>query len=216
MDFAAARLNMVNSQIRPNKVTDERLIAALETVPRELFVPPALRGVAYVDDDIPISGGRSLIEPAVLARLLQAARVGPGDVALDIGCGTGYSAAVLARLAGTVVALESDRALAARAAELFRELAIDNVVLLDGPLAAGSARHAPFQVILLDGGVDALPPALVDQLAEGGRLVAVVGGGRPGRATLMTRTGGLVSSRTIFDAAVDPLPGFQAEPGFVF
>lgn len=216
MNFAAARHNMVESQLRPNRVTDEDLLAGFATVPRELFVPDALRSVAYVDDDIEIAPGRWLMEPMVLGRLLQAAEPRREDIALVIGAGTGYSCAVLARLVNTVVALESDRVLAAAAGRILAELSIDNVVVLEGQLAEGHPRQAPYDLILIDGAVDEVPEAFERQLAEGGRLVSVVRAGPVGHAKLATRTGGVVSRRVLFDAAVSMLPGFVREPGFVF
>ncbi len=216
MNFSAARQNMVESQLRPNRVTDEDLLAAFGVVPRELFVPAPLAGVAYVDDDIEISPGRWLMEPMVLGRLLQAASLRREDVALVIGCGTGYASAIVARLVNTVVALESDAALVATATRLLGELAIDNVVVLEGRLTDGHPAQAPYDVILIDGGVDEVPPGIQQQLAEGGRLVTVVQSGGVGRATLMTRRAGSVSGRILFDAAVPPLPAFELAPGFVF
>ena len=216
MDYAAARRNMVESQLRPNKVTDPALLDALASVPRELFVPAALRSVAYVDEDVPLGRGRFLMEPMILGRLLELAAVRPSDVALAVGVGLGYSTAILARVAGRVVALESDRELAQQAAQTLQILGAANVALVEGPLAEGAPRQAPFDVILLDGAVDRVPPALVDQLAEGGRLVAVVRTAGIGRATLMTRRAGVVASRVAFDAAVPRLPGFAAAAAFVF
>lgn len=216
MNFSAARQNMVESQLRPNRVTDEDLLAAFGAVPRELFVPAPLAGVAYVDDDIEISPGRWLMEPMVLGRLLQAASLRREDVALVIGCGTGYASAIVARLVNTVVALESDAALVATATRLLGELAIDNVVVLEGRLTDGHPAQAPYDVILIDGGVDEVPPGIQQQLAEGGRLMTVVQSGGVGRATLMTRRAGSVSGRILFDAAVPPLPAFELAPGFVF
>lgn len=216
MNFSAARHNMVESQLRPNRVTDEDLLAAFGVAPRELFVPAPLAGVAYVDDDIEIAPGRWLMEPMVLGRLLQAAAPRPEDVALVIGCGTGYACAIMARLVNTVVAVESDPALAATATRLLGELAIDNVVVLEGRLTDGHPAQAPYDVILIDGGVDEVPPGIQQQLAEGGRLVTVARSGGLGRATLMTRRAGVVSGRILFDAAVPPLPAFELAPGFVF
>ncbi len=216
MDFAAARRNMVNCQIRVTKVTDGRLVEAMGAIPRELFVPANRRAVAYVDEDVAIGNDRYLMEPVVLARLIQEAAVTPKDLVLVVGCASGYAAAVLARLAGTVVALESDKALAERASAILRDLSIDNVVVLEGPLPEGRKDQGPFQVILLDGAVDDVPMALIDQLAEGGRLVGVVGTGRVGRGTILTRAGAAVSRRTIFDATIHRLPAFAKEPGFVF
>ena len=217
VDFAAARSNMVESQIRTNKVTDPHLLDAFETTPRERFVPEPLRGIAYVDQDVALGGERFVMEPMVLAKLLQAARPGPGDVALDLGCGSGYATAILSRLVATVVALEVDAALAAAANQTLDELEIDNVVVVEGQLAEGYPKQAPYNVILLNGAVSEVPLAIADQLAEGGRLVTVVSvGAGLGRATLMRRDSGVISSRILCDASVPVLPGFEAAPGFVF
>ncbi len=217
VDFAAARSNMVESQIRTNKVTDPHLLDAFETIPRERFVPEPLRGIAYVDEDVALGGQRFVMEPMVLAKLLQAARPGPGDVALDLGCGSGYATAILSRLVATVVALEVDAALAAAANQTLDELEIDNAVVVEGRLADGYPKQAPYNVILLNGAVSEVPLAIADQLAEGGRLVTVVSvGAGLGRATLMRRDSGVISSRILCDAAVPVLPGFEAAPGFVF
>jgi len=215
LDFAAVRRNMVEHQIRTNEVTDESLLAALAEVPRERFVPESLRGVAYIDEDLPLKKGRFLMEPMVFARLLQLAQVSPSDMVLDIGCTTGYSTAVLARLANTVVALESDPELAAAATATLAELGYDNTVVVTAPLAAGYAKQAPYDVIVFGGAVPRVPEKISRQLAEGGRLVAVVGDG-VGRGTLMTRTRGIAASRPVFDAATPVLPDFAIEQGFVF
>jgi protein-L-isoaspartate(D-aspartate) O-methyltransferase len=188
----------------------------MSTIPRDLFVPAERRSLAYIDEDVAIGNGRYLMEPVVLARLIQEAEVTAKDLVLVVGCASGYSAAVLSKLAGTVVALESDKALAERASAAMRELAIDNVVVLEGPLPEGREDQGPFQVILLDGAVDEVPAALIDQLADGGRLVGVVGTGRIGRGTILTRAGAAVSRRTVFDATIHRLPNFAKEPGFVF
>ncbi len=223
-NFAAARYNMVENQIRPNRVTDARVLAAMADVPRERFVPKKLQGAAYVDEDLAVAPGRYLMEPAVLARLLQAAAVTPDDVVLDIGCATGYATAVLARLAATVVAVESDPGLVKTASALLAELAADNAVVIKGALAAGYAKQAPYDAILLGGAIDEAPSAITDQLAEGGRLVTVVTGRASGRssgrasvgeAVLMLRVRGVLSRRVLFDAALPPLPGFEVERGFV-
>ena len=216
MDYAAARRNMVESQLRPNKVTNPALIEALASVPRELFVPEPLRGVAYVDEDVPLGRGRFLMEPMILGRLLELAAVRPSDAALVVGAAVGYSAAVLAAIVSSVVALESDHELAQRAAQTLRALGLSKVAVVEGHLAEGAPRQAPFDVILFDGTVDRVPSAILDQLAEGGRLVAVVKTPGIGRATLMTRQGGIVASRVAFDAAVPGLPGFEPAPAFVF
>ena len=216
MDYAAARRNMVESQLRPNRVTDPALLEALAAVPRELFVPATLRSVAYVDEDIPLGHGRFLMEPMIFGRLLELAAVRPSDAALVIGAGTGYDAAVLARIAGRVVALESDGELARQAAQRLQDLGAANVALIEGPLTEGAPRQAPFDVILFDGAIERVPAAILDQLAEGGRLAAVVRTAGIGRATLMTRQSGILASRAAFDAAVPSLPGFEVEAAFVF
>lgn len=216
-DYAVARFNMVANQIRPNRVTDERLIGAMSELPRELFVPERLRGVAYIDEDIAVAPDRYLIEPVVLARLLQAADIRDSDVVLDIGCATGYSTAVVARLAATVVALESDEKLAAEATRLLGELGVDNTAVVKGLLNEGYPKQAPYDVIVLQGAVDDVPHKLRDQLAEGGRLLAVVNqDSRAGKATLMKEIHGSVFSRVLFDAAVPLLPGFAKASRFVF
>lgn len=216
-DFTAARLNMVEGQIRPNKVTDPRLIEAFLAVPREVFVPKDRRGIAYVDEDLAVAPGRFLMEPMVLARLLQEARIGDQDVVLNIGCATGYSAAVIGRMAATVVALEADAGLAAEATRALQETTADNAIVMQGPLAAGWAAQAPYDVIILDGAVPEVPAALLEQLSDGGRLVGVITGtGNMGQARLYKKIGGIVSSRTLFDAAIRPLPGFALKPAFEF
>ncbi len=218
IDYATARLNMVEGQLRTNKVTDAAVLDAFLTVPRERFVPASLRGIAYVDNDVPLGQGRSLMEPMVLARLLQLASVGPSDKVLEIGCATGYATALLARLAASVTALESEPAMAARARTLLRELG-SSAKIVDGALAEGWRNDAPYDVILLNGTVGTIPRAVSDQLVEGGRLVGVLSpasGGGMGEAVLMTRAEGVLSSRPMFDAAVHALPGFERAPSFVF
>jgi protein-L-isoaspartate(D-aspartate) O-methyltransferase len=218
----AARLNMVEGQLRTNKVTDEAVLEGFLTTPRERFVPPDLRGIAYVDDDIPLGGGRVLIEPMVLARLLQLAEIGKDDKVLEIGCATGYATALLARIAASVAAVESDARLLAAARANLAALGIGNVALHEGPLAAGWPAGAPYDVILINGGVGEIPAAVSGQLAEGGRLVTVAEAAasppdsRCGKAVLMTRAEGRVSSLPMFDATVHPLPGFARPAAFVF
>lgn len=215
--FEAARAHMVESQIRPNKVTDSRVLAAIATVRRELFVPEHLRSVAYIDNDLPLGGGRYLMEPMVAARLLQEAAVEPADIALVVGAGAGYEAAILARLGRSVVALEEDPQLARRARAALVDHGIAAVSVVEGALAAGYRLRAPYDVVVFGGAVAEVPDEIVAQLAEGGRLVAVVkAGGGIGRATLTTRTGGVIARRVIFDAATPLLPGFQPKPAFVF
>jgi protein-L-isoaspartate(D-aspartate) O-methyltransferase len=203
-------------------VTDHAILAVLGEVPRELFVPPAMRSLAYIDHDIQIQEGaagsppRYLMEAAPFARMVQAAAIQPTDIVLDVGCGAGYSAAVLSRLADSVVALESDPGLAARASETLMELGIDNVAVVSGPLEAGYPDEGPYDAILLGGAVEVVPEALLSQLREGGRLVAVVGYGRAAPALVYTRSNGDWGRHAEFDAEVKPLPGFRKPMAFVF
>jgi protein-L-isoaspartate(D-aspartate) O-methyltransferase len=221
-DFTTARTKMVDNQLRTQSVTDYEVLAAMGTVPREQFLPPASRPLAYIDSDLALTAAgpdgpvRYMMEPAPLARLVQLAEVGKSDVVLVVGCGTGYSAAVLARLADSVVALEQDTDLAARASETLTDLGVDNVAVVTGSLEAGYPSEAPYDVIFVDGAVEVVPAALTDQLKDGGRLVAVVGYGRSAAATIFRRSGGDVGSRVAFDADVQPLPGFRRPKAFVF
>jgi protein-L-isoaspartate(D-aspartate) O-methyltransferase len=215
-DYAAARLKMVESQVRPNKVSDPALLEALLSVPRELFAPEHLRGLAYIDEDIPIGDGRYLMEPMVLARLLQTAAIAPEDRVLEIGGGTGYGAAVLALLARSVVLLETP-ALAARARAALAQAGAANVGVREGKLEAGCKERAPYDVIVFGGAITRIPEAVTAQLAEGGRLVAVVKDAPGmGKATLATKARGIVSRRVVFDAGTMLLPGFAPEASFVF
>jgi len=216
MDFAAARRKMVASQLRPNEVNDPAVVAAMGAVPREKFLQPAQRQFAYVDEDLPIGNGRAIMEPMVLARLLQLAETLPTDSALVIGAGTGYATAVLARLTSSVVAIESDPALAATASRVLAELGVDTAAVVQGPLAAGAPTQGPFDVIVINGAVDHIPDAVKKQLANGGRLVCVLRDGPVGRGTLVTRNGDAFGLRQDFDAATPVLPGFAKQVGFVF
>ena len=216
-DHAAARRNMVTGQIMTNRVTDERLIAAMEEIPRERFVPHAKQGLAYVDEDVEIAPGRYLMEPMVLARLVQEANVAASDMVLDVGCGTGYATAVLARLAGTVIALDVDASLAAEAERALSGVGADNAIVVTGPLSEGHPSQAPYDVILLGGAVEHLPQTLADQLAEGGRIVGVLReDGAVGQATLWARHRGALSSRCLFEASLPPLPGISRPVRFEF
>jgi protein-L-isoaspartate(D-aspartate) O-methyltransferase len=213
-DFAAARSNMVENQVRCNGVTDQGVIAAMSAVPRERFVPAANQGIAYMDEDLPVGRGRYLLQPRAFAKLAQAAELSPADTVLDVGCATGYSSAALARIVTSVVALEEDAELAAAAKAALSDL--PNVTVVSGPLREGAAKQGPYNVIFLNGMVAAKPTTLFDQLAEGGRLVAVIAGGPVGHAHVFVRAGGTVSGRVVFDAAARPLPGFEVAENFVF
>jgi protein-L-isoaspartate(D-aspartate) O-methyltransferase len=217
-DFRAARLAMVESQLRTNTVTHPGVLAAFIELPRERFVPAALHDSAYVDEDIPLKPGRFLMEPMVLARLIQLASPGPKDKALVIGSASGYAAAALALLAQSVVALEADRELAAQARANLASLNLANATVIEGPHEQGYKPGAPYDVILLDGAACEIPRAVSGQLAEGGRLAAVLRarGDRVGQATVMTRQGGSLGRRAVFDSGTPYLPGFAPAPGFVF
>lgn len=218
VDFAAARLNMVESQIRTNKVSDEGVLGAFESLPRERFVPDNKQGIAYIDEDLPIGHGRFLIEPMVLARLLQAAGPRAGEMALDVGCGTGFSTAVMARLGATVVGLESEEELVESANRLLTDLDIDNGVVVRGTLHEGYEKQAPYDVILIGGTVEFVPDAIIGQLADGGRLATVLRteNGGMGQAMLYRRDGEVIAHRALFDASVPALPGFARKRGFTF
>ena len=216
MDFAAARRTMVDSQIKTGAITDPMIVEAMGAVPRENFLPEARRSVAYVDQDLAIGKGRFVMEPLVLARLLQLAEVQPTDKALVVGANGGYCAAVLAHMAGSVVALDSDRELTAAAGGAFALSGVGNVQVVTGDLAAGCAAGAPYDVILIGGAVAEVPGSLKLQLADGGRLVAIVRDGAMGRGMVYERVGGTFGAREDFGAATPILTGFEKLPKFVF
>ncbi len=174
VDYSKARQNMVDCQLRTNKVVDKALVARFETVPRELFVEGSVRSIAYVDKDVSIGNGRYLVAPMVLARILQELAINPSEVVLDVGCGTGYSSAILSGLADTVVALEENHELATRANDLLTELAADNAIVVEAPLSEGYATQGPYDIILVGGAIASVPSALTDQLIDGGRLAAII------------------------------------------
>jgi protein-L-isoaspartate(D-aspartate) O-methyltransferase len=217
-DFALARRNMIEGQLRPNRVTNASLLAAVAETPRERFLPDGLRAVAYADDDVRLGSGRFLMEPMVLARLIQSLQPQPGETALVVASGRGYGAALLSRLAKQVTALESDATLAGPAQETIKALGISNVQFVAGKLEEGAPASAPYDVILIEGGVRQIPTAILQQLAEGGRLATVVLAGEagPGVAQLLVKQGGVASGRPMFDAGTPSLPGFAPPPRFTF
>jgi len=215
-DAAAARRYMVDGQIRTADVTNPNLIAAMEAVPRELFVAPAMASQAYRDGDLSLGKGRALLRPIVLGKLLQGAMVVAGDRVLDVGCGTGYSSAVLAHMGATVVALEEDADLARRAEAALAAAGAGQVKVVSGPLTAGWPQAAPYDLILLDGATEVTPEALGRQLSSTGRLAAVFGRGPAAKAMIYRLIEGELVGRPIFDAAAPLLPGFAAPPAFVF
>jgi protein-L-isoaspartate(D-aspartate) O-methyltransferase len=221
MDTEAARNRMVDSQVRPNKVIDPRILDAMRQIPREHFVPPHLTPLAYADEDVPLGGGRYLMEPMVIARLVQAAAVQPGERALVVGAGSGYGAAVLASLGAQVTALEQDAALLALARTVLPAVAA-SVTLVAGPLTAGWKAGAPYDIVLIEGAAEEIPPALIEQLKhEGGRIVAVRAfAGSIGHAALgevVAGPGGAgLAWQSLFDCATPLLPALRRAPSFVF
>jgi protein-L-isoaspartate(D-aspartate) O-methyltransferase len=216
VDYVQARQAMVDRQVRPHDVTDLGIIAALLEVPRERFFPPAQRALAYLDAEVPVAGTRALFKPMVFAKLLQAAAIAQREHVLDVGCASGYSSAVLGKLAGSVVALEQDPALVRMARETLDELGAGNVSVATGPLTAGSPQSAPYDAILIEGAIEVVPDALIAQLKDGGRLVTVTGSVPMGKATLYRKVGGHVTAVPLFDAAAPLLPGFAKPAAFVF
>ncbi|MEK1889663.1 MAG: protein-L-isoaspartate O-methyltransferase [Phyllobacterium sp.] len=221
-NFEDLRIKMVDNQLRTTDVTDKAVLQAFLDVPREKFVPAARQELAYIDEDVLLapataeSGPRYLMEPSPFAKLVQLCNIQPGDVVLDIGCGTGYSAAVLSRIASSVIGIESGKTLADQATETLPALGFDNVVVVNAPFKQGYAAEAPYDVIIIEGSVDEVPGTLFDQLKEGGRLAVVVGTGNAGRAMLYGKNEGIVSGRRAFNAAVKPLPGFEKVAAFEF
>jgi len=214
-EFETARKQMVDCQIRPSDVTDRRLIAAFLDIPRHLFVPRARRASAYSDAQVQVGDARMLMRPRDFAKLVHAADIQPHELVLDIACARGYSTAILARMAGTVVGLESDEDSLSRASGLLSDVGADNAVVIEGDLAAGVAKQGPYNVVFVNGAVDSVPQAWLDQLAPGGRLVAVIRKGPVGKATVFTRSAAGIGERVVFDAHVSSLPGFQLEAGFI-
>lgn len=217
MDTRIARMNMVEGQIRTNKVIDRRIIDALFEIPREAFLPAHLQATAYVDVDMPLGGGRFAMEPMVLARLAQAAEIKSSDHVLDLGCGGGYASALFSRLADDVTAVENDAGLAAIARAGLAAFGAAGVRVVEGDLLDLGKLRGPFDVILVNGAVSRLPAAITDRLSEGGRLVTVErSGSGVGHAILVKKMLGVLSHRVLFDAATPFLSGFEPVSSFVF
>lgn len=214
IDFPTRRVMMVDTQVRPSDVTKFPIIEAMLSVPREAFVPSTKREAAYVGENIDIAPGRVVLEPRTLAKLLDALDVQPTELVLDLGCGLGYSTAVIARLADAVVAVEEDETLAAEAQRTLSAEGVDNAAVVVGKLAEGDAKHAPYDVITLQGGAEVVPQALLDQLKEGGRIGVVFMEGALGVVRVGYKIDGVVSWRQVFNAAAPVLPGFSAVRGF--
>jgi protein-L-isoaspartate(D-aspartate) O-methyltransferase len=219
-DFATARQKMVDGQVRASDVTDHRILDAMLSLPREDFVPEDKRALAYLDLDLDVGVGgsrRYLIKPMLTAKLLQAAAIQPTDTVLIVGCATGYAAALAARLAAKVIAIESDSALAAEGKDILSKLGLQETVTIQAAeTAAGFPAGAPFNVIMLNGATEIAPDKLCQQLADNGRMVGVFASAKPSRAMIVTRSHGDFGHRVLFDAAAPVLPGLERRPEFVF
>lgn len=205
---------MVDTQIRPSDVTKFPIIDAMLSVPREAFVPDALREAAYVGENLDTGDGRTILDPRTLAKMIDALEITPAHVILDIGCGLGYSTAVLARLGEFVVAVEDDAGRAADAQELLSEQGVDNAAVMEGPLNAGSAKSGPYDIIILQGAIEVLPDALIDQLREGGRVAAVFAEGALGVVRIGHKIDGAMNWRFAFNAGAPLLAGFEKSTAF--
>jgi protein-L-isoaspartate(D-aspartate) O-methyltransferase len=213
-DFATRRRTMVDTQIRPSDVTKFPIIAAMLKVPRELFVPASLSEAAYSGDDLDLGGGRMMLAPRTLAKMLDALDVTGDELVLDVGGGPGYSAAVLAHMAQAVIAVESDADMVEDAQTLLSEAGADNAIVQAGPLAAGAAEHGPYDVVLVEGGIELLPAALADQLKDGGRIACIFMQGALGEVRIGYKTGDDISWRFAFNATAPVLPGFARDRVF--
>ncbi len=207
---------MVDAQVRTNDVTDSRIHAAMREIPRERFVPQARRATAYADAAVEVAPQRYLLDPRTFSKLLQLVEIRTSNTVLDVGCATGYSSAVLARLAKSVVALEQDADLVRVAVETLASVGATNATVVQGQLATGFKERAPYDVIFINGGIQEQPAALLAQLAQGGRLAAILQSGTQGRAELFVKEHGRVGARAGFDASVPLLAGFKKAVGFVF
>lgn len=214
IDYAANRTTMVDTQVRPSDVTKFPIIDALLSVRREAFVPETMRNVAYAGENIELGGGRVVLEPRSFAKMLDALDIQREDLVLDIGCALGYSAAVLARMAEAVVAVEEDEAMARDAAGILAQEGVDNAVVVHAPLTDGAAKHGPYDVICIEGAVEQVPSALLDQLKDGGRIAAVFASGALGEVRVGYKSDGRVSWRMAFNAGAPMLAGFIKERSF--
>ena len=214
-DFAARRVTMVDTQVRPADVTKFPIIEAMLHVRREAFVPPARREAAYLGENLHLGGGRVMLDPRTLAKLLDGLDVQPGERVLDLGCGLGYAPAVLARMGARVLGVEDDPARAEAAALALAAEGVEGAVVLAGPLAAGAPDDAPFDVVLIEGAVETVPDAILAQVAPGGRIGAIMADGALGTARIGRESGGRVHWRSLFHAGAPLLPGFARAAAFI-
>lgn len=213
-DFAARRMTMVDTQVRPNDVTKYNVIEAMLSIPREDFVPADMREAAYVSENVSLGEDRVLLEPRTLGKMLDILDIQKDEFVLDVATGFGYSAAVISQLAEAVVAVEEDEAMAAEAQTALTDAEADNVVLHTGTLTEGAAEHAPYDVILLQGAVAQMPAVILDQLKEGGRIAALFVEGALGVVRIGYKVDGKMTWRHAFNAGAPVLPGFAREPEF--
>lgn len=214
-DYETRRITMVDTQVRPSDVTRFPIIEAMLAVPRERFVPPSLRDVAYAGRNLDLAPGRALIEPRTLAKMLESLAIEPDELVLDIAPWLGYSSAVIARLAQAVVALEDDEARIAEAEGILAEIGADNVAVVSGSLTGGAPQHGPYDVIVIEGAIEALPDAIAEQLKEGGRIGAIFMEGALGVCRVGYKAHGAITWRFAFNASAPVLPGFEAAHEFV-
>ncbi|WP_372604563.1 protein-L-isoaspartate O-methyltransferase [Actibacterium sp.] len=214
-DYATRRRMMVDTQVRPSDVTKFPIIDAMLAVPRENFVPAAKREAAYMGENVDLGGGRVVLEPRTLAKMLDVLAIQPDELVLDLGCGMGYSSAVIARMAEAVVAVEDDADRVAEAEAALAECGADNVAVIEAPLTAGAPKHGPYDVIIAQGAIEELPQALVDQLREGGRIAAVFMEGALGVCRIGHKIDGAMAWRFAFNASAPVLPGFERQRAFV-
>ena len=207
---------MIESQLQPNNLTDERIIAAIQKIGREKYVPAALKDAAYIDEDIPVAEGRYLMEPVSFARLVQAAELLETDIVLDIACATGYSSAILGSLCRTVVGVEENQELARQAEQNLITDKIANANIFVSTHASGYAEQAPYNVIFIQGAVEKVPQELFEQLSEAGRLLGIVRNGVVGHAHVYKKINNVITDRILFDVSVPMLPGFESKSKFIF
>ncbi|MGA9253677.1 MAG: protein-L-isoaspartate O-methyltransferase, partial [Roseobacter sp.] len=215
-DFTARRTMMVDTQVRPSDVTKFPIIDAMLSIPREEFVPAALREAAYMGENLDLGDGRVLLEPRTLAKMLDALDVSNDELVLDVGAAMGYSSAVIAKMAEAVVAVEEDEALYGEAQEALTTAGVDNVILHHGPLVEGAAQHGPYDVIVIEGAAQKVPEAIMDQLKDGGRIACLFQEGALGELRIGLKQAGKVSWRMSFNAGAAVLPGFETEKAFEF
>jgi protein-L-isoaspartate(D-aspartate) O-methyltransferase len=213
-DFAARRRMMVDTQIRPSDVTKYPIINAFLSVPREIFVAASQQEAAYVGEDLPLAENRVMLEPRTLAKILDALDISDDELVLDVGCGLGYSSAIVAHLAQAVIAVEEDEAMAEEAVALLSQVGADNAVLHHGALASGAAEHGPYDVILLQGGVEELPGDMEKQLKDGGRIACIFMDGALGEVRIGRKVNGVISWKFDFNATAAVLPGFEKQAEF--